>query len=483
MKNKTKIISMLFLRYMVFLVFICSVISCGVIIFYASYKYILLCLLPLGFGLFSLIFRNSYSIVGQSITVTLLIAMMFMRSVITPVIMSLGSDVSISSVDTTGKISYAVFLLLYEQLAIWGTIYYFAPKIKKSLLNTSIHEYGISITHLRWFTVIASLLALIVAVLLMFYPLLSAYYEIGISGDDATNIKLVQRYILMDETVPKIPRYLFELSSKLLRWMIPIIVILKLYLSKMKNWTKVILSMAMIVCVAMVVSGTIATSFFLVIAAFFLIYTLYEGQGGKLVLVPSVALVLVATSALFIKNLRSGGELDVNKIAGILQAYFAGPDNVAIAAMIDDPITINQILGDTLGGIPYMMHFFKDLPSTRVLFNAVFWGTIGKENQIIPMIAQGARYFTPILATMLTVVIVRCALVWEKRALEKHELLNYAIAVNACVCFAMGVGMYSASLVLQLFFNYIFPLMFIYHFISVVFCVKHFGSHSRKEGV
>ena len=483
MTIKTKIISMLFLSYMVFLVLIGSVVSCGVIISYASDKYILLCLLPLGFGLFSIIFRDCYSIVGKSITITLLLAIMFLRSVITPVMMSLGADVSISSVDTTYKISYAVFLLLYEQFAIWVMIYYFVPKIKKNIQNRSVKEYYISRTHLRWFTVIALLLALIVAALLVFYPLLSAYYEIGISGDEATNIKLVQRYILMDETVPKIPRYLFELSAKLLRWMIPIIVVLKLYLSKMKNWMKVILSMAMIVCVAMVVSGTIATSFFLIIAAFFLIYTLYEGQGGKLVLVPSAALILVATSALFIKNLGSGGELEVDKIAGILQAYFAGPDNVAIAAMIEDPIAVNQILGDTLGFMPYIMHFFKDLPNTRVLFNAVFWGALGKENQIIPMIAQGARYFTPILAPILTVVIVRCALAWEKRALEKHELLNYAIGVNACVCFAMGVGMYSASLVLQLFLNYIFPLMFIYHFISVVFCVKHFQSHSRKDGI
>ena len=270
-----------------------------------------------------------------------------------------------------------------------------------------------------------------------------------------------------------IKRRLLEVFAELLRWMIPIIVSLKLYLSKLKNWFKVILSMGIAVCVALFVSDTVATSLFIVIANFFLTYRLYKGNGSSLVVISSIGVVIVAVLALFVKSFGSGLETaDISNITGTLQAYFAGPDNVAIAAMINEPVTISQILGDTFGFIPFVMYFFQNLPNTRELFNFAFWGKTGIETQIIPMISQGARYFTPIFAPVFTIFIVRLALVWEKRAYEKHELVNCIILIIASVCFAMSVGMYSASLVLQLFFNYVFPLIFLYHFISDVFSIK-----------
>ena len=468
-KTEGKLLSISF----IFIVLICSISLSLTIFLRATDKYKVLCFLPLTFGFFSLIFCECYLLVGKSIAVTLLIAIMCFRSVFIPMLMSFCVNASISTVDTKSKLPYAVFLLIYEQLAIFGTIYYYIPKIKKCIFNKSINEYHISEIHLKWFTRIAAILALVVVFLLISYPLLAVSYDIGIFSNTDINIELGNRRIHIDEMVPKIPRYLFEVFAELLRWMIPIIVSLKLYLSKLKNWFKVILSMGIAVCAALFVSDTVATSLFIVIANFFLTYRLYKGNGSSLVVISSIGVVIVAVLALFVKSFGSGLETaDISNITGTLQAYFAGPDNVAIAAMINEPVTISQILGDTFGFIPFVMYFFQNLPNTRELFNFAFWGKTGIETQIIPMISQGARYFTPIFAPVFTIFIVRLALVWEKRAYEKHELVNCIILIIASVCFAMSVGMYSASLVLQLFFNYVFPLIFLYHFISDVFSIK-----------
>ena len=448
----------------------CSFFAFFTIAFCSTDKYMILCLLPLVFGLFSLFFCECYSLIGKSITITLLVAILFLKNIIMPLIMSFCTTATISSVNTEPKLTYAVFLLIYEQLAVFGTIYYNIPRMKKWIFNKPIKEYAISKVHLKWFIRIVVLLALIIIVLLVAYPLLSVFYRIGVSGDTNTNIELARRRILMSEAVPMIPRYMFAVFAELLRWMVPIVVTLKLYLSKLKNWLKVILSMGIAVCVALIVSDTVATSLFIVISIFFLVYRLYKGNGSGLVIISSVGVVIFAVMALFIKSFGSGVEtFKIDEIAGVLQAYFSGPDNVAITAMIDEPVTISQIFGDVFGFIPFVMHFFKNLPNTRILFNTVFWGTTGIETQIIPMISQGARYFTPILAPIFTILVVQCSLVWEKRVYEKRELLHCVILIIACVCFSMGVGMYSASLIMQQFFAYIFPLFFLYRFISTFF--------------
>ncbi len=459
------------ITFMLFLA-ICSAVASLTVLIFAPSKYTILCLLPLSFGLLSCIFGKNYTLLGNSITVTLLLGLLFLRNVITPVMMSLGTNASASSVDTTEKIPYAVLLLVYEQLAIFLAVYYFAPKIKAHLSNKNIREYDISKTHLNWFIIILSLIALFVAVLLIVYPQLSATYSFGMVGNEEDTIALIRRRIRMDEEVPGIPRNLFRLLAEILRWGSPIIVTLKLYMSKLQNWLKILLSLAVTVGVALLVSETVATSLFIVVSVFFLMYKLYRGHGSGVIVVAFVAAAIAAAAALLIKSVVDGSELNLGGIAQILQAYLSGPDNVAIAAMIEEPVTAEQILGDTFGFIPLVMYFFQELPNTRELFNFTFFGNSELQTQIIPMISQGARYFTPFLAPIFSIIVVRLALVWEMRAYKRQELLYCAIMIVACVCFSMGAAMYSASLVLQQFFTYILPLMLMYYFISAVIYKK-----------
>ena len=125
-------------------------------------------------------------------------------------------------------------------------------------------------------------------------------------------------------------------------------------------------------------------------------------------------------------------------------------------------------MGDILKFIPYMMYFFKELPSSNIVFNQTYWGSTDITTQIIPMISQGARHFTVILAPIYTAIVTNIAIKWETKATNKNELLDYAVCAIGCVCFSMAVAMYNASLCIQLYLNYVFPIQLMVWFIKKI---------------
>jgi len=153
------------------------------------------------------------------------------------------------------------------------------------------------------------------------------------------------------------------------------------------------------------------------------------------------------------------GHTTMDDAAQLLQAYFSGPENVAVALAIDSPFGLNEAIGNIFKFIPYIMYFFKEFISSNSLFNYTFWGRSGIESQIIPMISQGARCFSVVLAPLFIVIISNIAISSEIKAYQKNTLFDFTIFTIMGICFSIATFMYSASLCIQLFFNYIFPIM------------------------
>lgn len=439
------------------------ILDCLLIMFNASEKYWGIFLLPISFAVCSFFFNRVYQVIKHSLSSLILISMMFLKNVIVPLFMALGDGNFPARVDTSKYMLSAIGLEIYEEIAVFGVIWLLSKKITCSAGNFQCRKLEFNINYLKMFNIITLIFSLSTVVLIFRYPLLIEYFSLGISGNEQQNIQknIIQNQMI--KSVPSMAYYLFTILANFVRWAIPLCIMFKCYISKKGNdFSKTLVSLIVILLAAYVTNDTIAVSFFIVISMGYVLIKLFPVRKRILIICGVIAIGIVGTLSLITKAYGSaGGGIDFQKIANMLQAYFSGPDNVAVALSIKESFSLDEFIGNIFRFIPYIMHYFLDYTTSTVIFNNQYWGNSGLTNQIIPMISQGERTFSFILAPIFTIIISAIAINVEISALKKNDLFDYAIYIIWGICFAMAVGMYSASLCIQLFLNYIFMLMVI----------------------
>lgn len=424
-------------------------------------KYSWLFLLPLWFCLISVIFHRIYGLVGVSITASLLIALMFLKNVITPLFMSFGDGYFVAAVDTSATMLPAILLEIYEVTAVFTVLYLKMPKLKHHISQAITEPLYARKDKVKYFSIVVLLLLGIAATCLLLYPQLLSYITVGMSSDRSTIIQQARAKILMKETTPTFVYYAYTLSVNILRWVIPASVMFRLYISKRRETTKIVWSFLAIGVSTIMMTDTVAVSVYIAVSYALLMCRMYPLQKKKILMFSIITVGVGSAMLLLVKTFGSGADVALGEIAYMLQAYFSGPENVAVALAINTPTSLSEVGGDIFKFIPYLMYFFKDLPSSNVIFNQTYWGSSDIITQIIPMISQGARHFTFVLAPIYTVLISVIAINWETKATYKGYLFDYAVSAIACVCLSMSVAMYSASLCLQTYLNYILPIQII----------------------
>ena len=433
-------------------------------------KYTWLILLPISFGVISILFNGVYRLIGKSITVTLLIALMFLKNVIIPIFMALGDGFFAAHVDTASKMLPAVLLEIYEELVVFIVLNWRLKRLGKSISNAYMGVFDVRKDKVKAFSLITFIILLIAIGCFVLYPQLASYISIGVSGDTDKTIQQVRMQILMKETVPTLFYYTYTFAVNVLRWIVPAMVMFRLYLSHKRETTKIVLSFLVIGLSVIMMTDTVAVSVYIALAFSLLMCKMYPTQRKRILTFSVLAVGIAGAALLFIKTFGSGEfkNTAIGEIAYMLQAYFSGPENVAVALEINASPSVSETVGDILKFIPYMMYFFKELPSSNIVFNQTYWGSTDITTQIIPMISQGARHFTVILAPIYTAIVTNIAIKWETKATNKNELLDYAVCAIGCVCFSMAVAMYNGSLCIQLYLNYVFPIQLMVWFIKKI---------------
>lgn len=433
-------------------------------------KYTWLILLPLSFGFISILFNGVYRLMGKSITVSLLVALMFLKNVIIPIFMALGDGYFAAHVDTASKMFPAVLLEIYEELVVFMILNWRLKRLGKSISSAYMEVLEVRKDKVKAFSLITFIVLLIAVGCFALYPQLVSYISVGVLGDTDKTIQQVQLQTLMKETVPILFYYTYTFAVNVLRWIVPAMVMFRLYLSRKREMIKILLSFLVIGLSVIMMTDTVAVSVYIALAFSLLMCKMYPMQRRRILTFSVLAVGIAGTVLLFIKTFGSGEfkNTDIGEIAYMLQAYFSGPENVAVALKINTSLSFSEIVGDIVKFIPYLMYFFKALPSSNIVFNQTYWGSTDITTQIIPMISQGARHFTVILAPIYTVIITNIALKWEIKATNKNELLDYTVCAIGCVCFSMAVAMYNASLCIQLYLNYVFPIQFMVWFIKKI---------------
>ena len=442
-------------------VFVMCAIAAFIIIVNAPPKYDTIFLLPLIFGFLSLIFLDVYQKMAKSITIAIFVSLMAVKNILTPLCMALSNGQFRAMVNTEDYMLYAVLLQIYETIAIFVVLHRKSTKIGAAVQERYVGCFDFNKKYIKTFRVFTLLLTIIVFGVVIRYPKLLAYISVGISGDKTTNIQNTILRSEMRSTVPSMIYYLYSYCLNLLRWAFPISVIFSLYASKKGNERiKLLISFVSVIISAAITTDTVAVSLFIFLSLSFVLSRLYPSK-SRLIIRASIFLV-IGIGVLWISLKSFGnermGHTTMDDVAQLLQAYFSGPENVAVALAIDSPFGLNEAIGNIFKFIPYIMYFFKEFISSNSLFNYTFWGRSGIESQIIPMISQGARCFSVVLAPLFTVIISNIAISSEIKAYQKNTLFDFTIFTIMGICFSIATFMYSASLCIQLFFNYIFPI-------------------------
>lgn len=473
MISNTKINERMKIVITIFLIWSICLYVCIIDAFFAPVKYTWLFLLPLSFAICATMFINLLFSIRYSLVSLILIAMMFLKNVVIPFFMGKGSGKFPAVVDTDNYMLGAIGLEIYEEIVVFLIVYIFAKRVKRETYSAKTQNLTFNKDYVIKLNIVTVMFVFTTLVLILRYPILTQYFTIGILGDADQNI---QKSILQNEMIRRVPSvvyYLFSVIANFVRWAIPLCVMFSCYVSKKGCELRKIVSCVLVILLsAIVTNDTVATSFFIIISMGYILIKLFPTYRRSLMLMGVGGIVVIGFFALIVKTYgNSSSAADFTKIANMLQAYFSGPDNVAVALSIENSITFEEMIGNIFRFIPYIMHYFLQYTTSTIEFNAQYWGNESLTNQIIPMISQGARTFSVIFAPLYTALVSYIAMKAEIKARTKNDLFDFAIYVIWGVCFAMAVGMYSASLCIQLFLNYVFILMIIKWF-SKKFFVK-----------
>lgn len=451
------------ISYLAATVIVISLAVTVIVVVKAKDTYPTLFILPLVFGFCTLLFSSVYNLYAKSIAYTLMLSLLILKNVVMPLFMALGDGSFNAKINTVSYFDGAVALEILEFITVYFVLYHYYTKVKDSYFSATNDRVDVSTVTVRSFTKLTVILFIFVLLLIILYPQLLYYLEIGVSSDTS---KIVSANLLKEqirESVPTNLYYLFVYSINLLRWAVPITVIFKSYIKEnVSEWVRIFISFIVVIISAVLTTDTIAVSLFIMVTMSSIIIRLYPEKKSALIRIFAGIVLIISISWLFKKTVNERTSDNITYISNILQAYFGGPDNIAVALAINTPFSFEEAIGNIFKYIPFVMYYFRDYTSSNVIFNELYWGRPGYETQIIPMIAQSLRCFSIFLAPLLTTIISSISIKQEIKGFKFNTINEYAIRLTVSVCFAFALFMYSGSLIIQMSLNYIFPLYVVY---------------------
>ena len=433
-----------------------------IVAFEARNTYPTLFLLPLVFGVSTLIFASIYNLYAKSISYTLLLSLLILKNVVIPFFMALGNGAFNARIDTSKYMDGAIVLEVVEFVTIYFVMHHFYLKMRVAYCYANEDRADINTTTVHTFAALTLILLILVIALIVRYPLLLSYFGVGVSSDTDQIVSSNLLKAQMRQSVPTNLYYLFVYSVNLLRWSVPITVIFKTYSKdNTYEWLRILISFLVVIVSVILTTDTVAVSLFIMITMSVLIIRLYPEKKTILFRMFAIISLIIGISWLLIKSLNERTSDNITYVSNILQAYFSGPDNMAVALAIKKAFSFEEAVGNIFKYIPFVMYFFRDYTSTNEIFNAVYWGRSGYETQIIPMIAQSMRCFSMLLTPLLTTVVSSISIKQEMKGFS-NTINEYALRLAICVCFAFALFMYSGSLIIQMTLNYIFPIYVVF---------------------
>lgn len=247
-----------------------------------------------------------------------------------------------------------------------------------------------------------------------------------------------------------------------------------LYKKKNKNNNNLllfILSVASILVSSLFIVGSSRINLlFPLLTAFYLLKHLYP-EFKRIIYwfaISIIGIVVIITTTIKQKNMGNGNITDfqngIINNSGILQAYFSGVHNVAVAVKTKEffyeNVNISTFTTDLFSSVAGISQYFYDQLGTNKMFNYAFYHNTIARDQIIPLIGQGYYYLGIIGSSIFCVIVIFLMMYFDKKSKMTKNI--FIVYIYAYLAIRFGSYFMSNTIILFSFItNYFLPLLII----------------------
>lgn len=432
-----------------FFLLLCSSLFIAVFLFFTSLEeydlYQFLWVLPVSYFIALFVSCMWIRHLSNSITCIVVYLLYYLRMVITPFIMVLGSYQTVIDARLFGGyISPAILLMSYETMIVFLSLAVLYSKV--GYAASGLNGYQIDL----FYTIDSKLIGLC-CILLLYVMLLVCYDSTVFRATFLSLINVNKEYFALSSEASgfgTISMFVEIMKSVFLVLQVigpPVILyfILRIQIRLLKYG----LAFLLVFFIAIFATEDRINS---LLASISLLLTARDALGLKFRRKFKLMLVLfffVALLGIMIKGgVFSGDASFFVAISQTLNAYFGGIPTVATglrALQVNDSLTILQLIPDWLSKVPYLTYACSLVLGVQVInssqiFNSYLASFYGKNiGQILPSTIVGLEYFGPLLGPFYIVFFIFLALKFESKIGKQGDLVHrnlfYWITINLAI--------------------------------------------------
>ncbi|WP_461206120.1 O-antigen polymerase [Clostridium sp. DL1XJH146] len=425
--------------------------------------YEILSLLPIAFGLTSLLFFNIYKIIPFNLGASLLVGLYFIRNVVTILIMSFGNYYSVFVVQFEKNIIYSVLLMIYETVIVFVAIQYYSKKYSdrkreniKSDKDINLNKTGKK--HLKIFgsTMLFSILLMVISYMII-PEIKLTFTNIFASGSIINNIGESDSILLVNRGgVRRILFTIFIFLFNFYRIFIPAISIYFIKVKAKNSSFAIFLSYLIIMSQIFFIFGQTVYVFIVMSVLTMLMMKLYPSK-VKLIRFSLVLFMVVGIIVIFISKMEIGfnSSSKATSIAMMMQAYFPGIANIAGIFNIDNPSKISTLFYDLYYMIPFRNSIFG-FQGERLV--EVYNNSNNVYAQIIPCIGQ-AYYYLGVFSPIIPILFVKLTMKYSCKLRKENNILKYVTYALLLLYSATTPITYNITIFGSQYFSIILPML------------------------
>ncbi|HFK1516973.1 TPA: hypothetical protein ACGXMA_002816 [Bacillus cereus] len=424
--------------------------------------------LPLSFCILSYVILCIYDDFKQKITFWILYLGYFFRFSVVPFIMFLGDyQAKATNYDIYNNMNQAIFIMIYDMCCIWFTFYMFNVIRKKNQKEKNIQKESFFEINYRRVWILLSIVLGIAIVCFINQPLLVHMFSFFLPTSSESLQNSDELIRMMEKLVPNSYYSIFRLCVDTLRFILPIILILKInQVKRFSSNIKFILSLIIIFLFGLVITLDRAFTVFSIISLLFILYYLHPKKKKYLNLILIWGLFVFVVGGLLVVTgvFNEQNENVWSSISKTVQAYFTGPVNFAAAINLGYGhfSSIIPDIGKSITGIAF---FFKDHVHIKALFNAEYYYNSSLSGHIIPSAGHGYYYFGTLLSPALSCFIVYCAINLELKMQQSFNLFSKYVYIVGVLISSLSLIIYNFVIFISLITSLFIPL-FVFSYIS-----------------
>lgn len=420
--------------------------------------YSLLFLLPLIFGVMSIVCKRIYIEIPSNLGITILVVLLFARLVISPLFMFLGNYEGTITLGIEYNTPLAIFLVLYETFAIFLLLYFQSGNKKDDAIKEKL-EYNNG--EIKRYLIVVAALCFIALICYIITPELGLTYRTleGMTNKDFTTLE--DAYIVDTYGTTFIKKLSLVTGQYLVRGLsviVPAVLIGRLSKNKCKR--NRIISLLCCLIPLLFIGGAIARSLIYVVCLYLFYNFVFFGKLNVKTIIFVLGLAGIGVILWWI--IRGEDEDLFAQFSRRFSAYFSGVNVVSGVGNLPNSYEFKAryFLYDFIGSVPYGGTLFN-ISSERIqsFFNAYNQS----QGQIPPTIAMSYYYFglvlSPVYSLFFALIVVKAGKKLKKNIYGSR--MKYIRLLLTVFYFSMGIVMYNIEIIMTNFFSVLLPMIII----------------------